>query len=254
MIDVAKRAAILAGRKIVFLRRKGLTFKSKERLGDIVTDADTASERIILELLKKQFPNHNFISEEVGKIDNGSEYTWIIDPLDGTIPYSSGLPIFAVSIGLLRNFQPQLGVVNMPDAGWLFWAEAGKGAYVNGERIKVSSKEDLMKCVVGFDVAYIGTRRDEIERRLLPLADRVRYPLMLGCASANGVYVARGILDAYLHSAYPWDYAAAFLIVTEAGGKVTDYSGRPIDWSKDRIDFFASNGLIHDEILSLIKQ
>lgn len=254
MINVAKRAAILAGRKIVFLRRKGLTFKSKERLGDIVTDADTASERNILGLLKKQFPNHNFISEEVGKTDNGSEYTWVIDPIDGTIPYSSGLPIFGVSIGLLRNYQPQLGVVNMPDAGWLFWAEVGKGAYMNGQRIEASSEEDLMKSVVGFDVGYIGTRKQEIERRLKPLADRVRYPLILGCASAGGVYVAKGILDAYLHSAHPWDYAAASLIVSEAGGRVSDYQGNPIDWSSDWIDFFASNGLIHDKIISLIKK
>ena len=254
MLEVAKKATVLAGRKIVSLRKKGLTFKSKKRLGDIATDADITSEKIILALLQKHFPNHNFISEEAGKTDSGSEYTWLIDPLDGTIPYSSGLPIFGVSIGLLRNFQPQLGVVIMPDSGRLFWAERGKGAYMNGDRIAVSLEKDLINCVVGFDVPYIGTRSDAINRRLLHLADKVRYPTMLGCASAGAVFVASGILDAYLHSAHPWDYAAGALIVSEAGGRVTDYRGNNIDWSKDWIDLFASNGKIHDEILSLIKQ
>lgn len=253
MIEVVKKAAIQAGRKIVFLRKRGLTFKSKERYGDFVTDADITSEKIILSELHKHFPNHNFVSEEAGKTDNRSQYTWVIDPLDGTTPYSSGMPTFSISIGLIRDGQPILGVVNLPALDSLFWAERGKGTFLNGKKINVSDKKELIKCVVGLDVPYIGTRREAIERLLLPLADKVRYPPMLACASVGGVYVASGILDAYLHSAYPWDYAAAFLIVTEAGGKVTDYNGKPIDWSKDSIDFFASNGLIHDEILSLIK-
>lgn len=254
MIEIAKKVAIKAGRKVLFLRKKGLTFKNKERLGDIVTQADIISEEIILTELRKHFPTHNFISEEIGKINNHSEYTWLIDPIDGTTPYSSGMPTFAISIGLVKEGQPILGVVNLPALDSLFWAEGGKGAFLNGKKIKVSNKNELIKCVVGLDVPYVGARREAIERLLLPLADKVRYPPMLGCASVGGVYVAKGVLDAYLHSAYPWDYAAAFLIVTEAGGKVTDYNGKPIDWSKDWIDFFASNGLIHDEILSLIKQ
>jgi len=254
MIEIAKKVAIKAGRKVLFLRKKGLTFKNKERLGDIVTQADTTSEEIILTELRKHFPTHNFISEEIGKINNHSEYTWLIDPIDGTTPYSSGMPTFAISIGLVKEGQPILGVVNLPALDSLFWAEREKGAFLNGKKIKVSNKNELIKCVVGLDVPYVGVRREAIERLLLPLADKVRYPTMLGCASVGGVYVAKGVLDAYIHSAHPWDYAAAFLIVTEAGGKVTDYNGKPIDWSKDWIDFFASNGLIHDEIISLIKQ
>ena len=254
MLEIAKKVAVRAGRKVVFLRKRGLTFISKERLGDFATQADITSEEIILRELRKHFPDHNFLSEEAGKIDNHSEYTWVIDPLDGTTPYSSGMPTFAISIGLIREEQPILGVVNLPFLDSLFWAERGKGAFLNGKKINVNSKKELIKCVVGLDVPYIGRRREAIERQLLPLADKVRYPHMLGCASVGGVYVAKGILDAYLHTAYPWDYAAASLMVTEAGGKVTDYSGKPIDWSKDWIDFFASNGLIHDEILSLIKQ
>lgn len=254
MIEVAKRAAIKAGRKILLLRRRGLTFKDKERFGDFATNADISSETIILTELRKHFPNHNFISEEAGKTVNRSEYAWVIDPLDGTTPYSSGMPTFSISIGLIRERQPVLGVVNLPALDSLFWAERGNGAFLNGKKINVSDKKELIKCVVGLDVPYIGGRREAIERQLLPLADKVRYPPMLGCASVGAVYVAKGILDAYLHSAYPWDYAAGAIIVAEAGGRVTDYRGKPIDWSKDSIDFFVSNGLIHEEILSLIKQ
>jgi len=253
MIEIAKKAAIEAGKKITLLRRKGLSFKGKKRLGDFATDADTLSEKIILDMLQREFPKHNFVSEESGTANRGSEYTWVIDPLDGTIPFSSGLPIFGVSIGLLKKHGPVLGVINLPEQGWLFWAEKGKGAFMNAERLVVSGKKELMKCVVGVEYGYMGTRGKEAEKLLIPLVDKVRYPPALGSSVAGCAYVAKGVLDGYIHSAHPWDFAAGALIVAEAGGKVTDYEGKPVDWTKDWIDFFASNGQIHDEILSLIK-
>ncbi len=109
MIEIAKRAAIHAGRKVLFVRPRGLTSMSKERLGDFATEADLLSEKIILEELRKHFPDHNYLSEEAGRSDNGSEFTWVIDPLDGTTPYTAGLSTFAISIGLLKRFQPILG-------------------------------------------------------------------------------------------------------------------------------------------------
>lgn len=253
MIEVAKEASIKAGEITLSLRGKSLAIKSKERVGDFTTEADLSSEKEILRILKSSFPKHNFLSEEVGKIDNGSEYCWVIDPLDGTIPYSSGLPIFGISIGLLKEGQPLLGVINLPALGSLFWAEKGKGAFLNGERTRVSDKKELIKSVVGLDLAYAGMRRKELERLAAPIVDEVRYPPILGCATAGAAYVASAVYDAYLHSAHPWDYAAGAVIIKEAGGKVTDFKGKPIDWSKDWIDFFASNGYLHDKILSLIR-
>jgi len=254
MLETAKKAAILAGRKILSLRKRGLTFNNKKRLGDFVTDADVASEQIILREIRSRFPNHNFISEEVGKIDNHSEYTWVIDPIDGTIPFSSGMPSFGISIGLIKEGKPYFGVINLPALNSLFWAERNKGAYLNGGRITVTKGKELLKSVIGFEFGYVGTRNVEMQKLLKPIIDKVRYTPVLGSTVVGLSYVANGNLDAYIHSAHPWDYAAGVVIVEEAGGKVTDYEGRPIDWSKDWIDVFASNGVIHEEILSLIKQ
>ena len=253
MIEVAKEAAVKAGKITLSLQGKRLAIKNKERVGDFTTEADLASEKEILAILQTSFPDHNFMSEEIGEIDNGSEYWWIIDPLDGTISYSSGMPTFSISIGLLKQGSPILGVINLPALDSLFEAKRDNGAFLNGERIKVSGERNLIKSVVGLDVPYIGGRREAIERLLLPVADKVRYPPILGCASAGAAYVAGGIYEAYLHSAHPWDYAAGTVIIEEAGGKVTDYEDKPIDWSKDWIDFFASNGHLHNKILSLIK-
>src|SRR3989304_3479707 len=229
MLDVVKTAAIHAGRKVLLKRPKGLTYTSKERLGDFATDADTDSQTIIITELQRRFPRHNFVAEEDSlRVDNHSEYTWVIDPLDGTIPDSSGLPIFGISIGLLKDSKPVLGVVNLPQQGWLFWAEKAKGAFMNGERIRVSDKKELIKCVVGFDYAYPGMRQEELTALISPVVDKVRYPPMLGSAVAACSFVAKGILDGYLHSAHPWDYAAAAVLVTETGGRVSDFQGQPI--------------------------
>ncbi len=252
MIEVAKKAAIKAGEITLSLRGKRLAIKSKERVGDFTTEVDLSSEREILRILRTSFPKHNFKSEEMGEIDNGSDYWWIIDPLDGTIPFSSGLPTYGVSIGLLKDGEPVLGVINLPALDSLFWAEKDKGVYLNGEKVKVSDKKDLTKSVVGFDLEHMGGRKKELQKLVEPITDKVRYTPILGCSVAGSVYVASCVYDAYLHSAYPWDFAAGAVIVKEAGGKVTDYEGRPIDWSKDWIDFFASNGHLHNKILSLI--
>lgn len=253
MLEVAREAVVRAGNIVLSLRGKRHTYFSKEKLGDFTTEADIASEREILKTLQSKFPKHNYLTEEAGRIENGSSYCWVIDPIDGTIPYSSGLPTFGVSIGLLKEGEPLLGVVNLPALKSIFWAEKGRGAYLNSSKIVVSEKKDLIKSVVGFELAHVGGRRDEIRQLLMPIVDKVRYPPMLACTVAGVSYVACGVFDAYIHSAYPWDFAAGAAIIEEEGGMITDYQGKSIDWSKDWIDFFASNGRVHEEILSLIK-
>ncbi len=253
MIEVAKDVVVEAGEKILSLRGDELAIKNKGRVGDIVTEADIASEKIIINRLKAEFPKHNFLSEELGKIDNRSEYTWVIDPLDGTIPFSLGLENFGISVGLLRDKVPILGVINLPALKSLYWAEKKKGAYLNGEKIKVSISKELSKSIVGFDLAYAETRKQEINKLIFPIADKVRFATIMGCTVVRVCYVAGGVYEAYLHSAHPWDFVAGAVIIEEAGGKVTNYQGKPIDWSKGWIDFFASNGHLHKKILSLIK-
>lgn len=252
-LKVAKEVGINAGKAVLSLRRKKHTFTAKKRAADFATEADFSSEKIVLATLQKEFPGHNFVSEEAGKIDSQSEYTWLIDPLDGTISYSSGLPTFGVSIGLVEKDEPIVGVINLPTLNYLLWAEKGKGAFLNGEKIYVSDKKELLKSVIGFDMGYVGMRRDELQKLAEPVVDKVVYMFQLGCSVAGVSYVAMGVYDAYLHSAHPWDFAAGAIIIEEAGGRVTDFSGAPIDWSKDWIDLFASNGLLHEDIFSLIR-
>lgn len=254
MIRIAKDSALRAGREIIGLRKKGLVFKKKQKRGDFATQADIASEKIILNLLMGEFPNHNFVSEEKGKINNRSEYTWFIDPIDGTIPFSSGMPSFGVSVGLVRGNKTYLGVINLPALECLLWAERDKGAYLNGERIFVSRERELLKSIVGFEFGYIGTRNTEVKKLLGPILDKVRYTPILGSTAVGVSYVANGCFDGYLHSAHPWDFAAGAIIVEEAGGRVTDFKGGPVDWAKDWMDVFASNGLIHNKVLKLISR
>lgn len=254
MIDIAKKAAIEAGSEVLRLRRVGFSLKSKERTGDFATDADISSEKIILGILRKNFPKHNFVSEERGQIDNKSEYTWYIDPLDGTIPFSSGMPSFGVSIGLVEGNTPILGVVNLPELHSLYWAEKGEGAYLNGEKMCVSTKSKLEESVVGVEFAYMGMREAEARKLLIPIVDKVRYTPALGSVVVGTSYVASGILEGYIHTAHPWDYCATVTMIVEAGGKATDFKGKLIDWSKNWMDVFVSNGLIHNEILDLINK
>lgn len=253
MIEVAKKAAVEAGKIALSLRDKQHTVKEKTNLSDITTEADIAAEKEILKILKSSFPGHSYLSEEIGAENNGSDFQWIIDPIDGTLAYFSGLPTFGVSIGLLKKGEPYLGVINLPALDNLCWAEKGKGAFLNNKKIETSDKKDLDRSIVGFAFGFAGTRVKETKKLLIPLVDKVRYPPISACTAVGLVYVAQGIYDAFIHSAYPWDFVAGAVIIKEAGGKMTDYEGKSIDWSKDWIDFFASNGHLHNKILSLIK-
>lgn len=253
MLKVAKRAAIQAGKLLIKLRGEKLSAQIKGDSSSIVTKADLESEKLIFQILKSSFPQHNFVSEEKGSENNNSEFTWVIDPLDGTGPYFSGMPNFGVSIGLLKGKIPIVGVINLPAIGMLAWAEKGKGAYLNGKKIKVSRQNELSKAMVGFDLAWQRQREEEIGKLLRPVAPKVRYTPILGCTVNGLVNLACGIYDAYTHWAYQWDYVAGAAIVKEAGGKLTDYQGREINWSKETMSVLASNGLLHIKLVNLIK-
>lgn len=254
MIEVAKEAARISGN--IILEHQGKTHKiiGKEIVGDFATEADIASEFEILRALKKAFPNHNFISEEVGVREMGSEYTWVIDPLDGTYAFSSGLPTYGVSIGLLHKGEPILGVINIPAQKSIYWAEKGKGAFLNGVSIRVSPQNKLEDVLLGLDVGYKGGREKELSDIAVPLSDKVlQIAMMCGAATACG-YVAQGIYGAYVHKAKVWDYAAGAILIIEAGGNITDYQGKEIDWTQRDISLVASNGLVHEELLALLNK
>jgi myo-inositol-1(or 4)-monophosphatase len=235
-----------AGR--IQLERRGERPSEVEKDGgaSFATAVDYACEQVILDTLRPRFPHHRFIAEESGAAGaEAAEYTWAIDPLDGTIAYVSSQPYFAVSIGLLWHDEPVLGVVHLPAFGRTYWALRGEGAFRDGTPIHVSAQAQLRRALLGFDLPDLGARADELRRLLLPVADAVRFAYVFGGAAANLAFVAEGTLDGYAHIASIWDFAAGGLLVEEAGGRVSDFEGRPLDWSRRRLDLVATNGGLH---------
>ncbi len=226
----------------------------KEGRNNLVTAADYASEKAILEVIKNAYPDHYILTEETGAIPQQSDYKWIIDPIDGTINFAHGIPINCVSIGVEFQGEMILGMVYNPHMNELFFAEKGQGATFNNKPIKVSAESDVMKsCLVtGFPYQYIQNQNGPLEvfERLIREGVPVR---RLGAAAIDLCWVAAGRLDGfYEHKLQPWDSAAGFLIVEEAGGKVTSFDGSRYSPYEPKI--VASNGIIHQQLLNIIHQ
>ena len=229
-------------------RPRGIRLKSAK---DPVTAADLAAERCIRALLSRRFPKIGYLGEE-GTNTKGPDGRWIVDPLDGTMVFIAGLPFFAVSIALERQGRIDVGVLYLPRLDEMFVAERGGGALLNGRRIQVSPTSRLQDCMIALwhDDSVWGNRA--LRERITGLALRVRNVRIFG-AGFSLASVAAGRLDAYWEqSAYPWDIAAGALIVAEAGGRVTDGGGRPLDVNQPTI--LASNGRIHRRLVAALKR
>ena len=252
-LEIAKEAAIEAGKIIAgyFGKKHQYNYKNKDQ-SDFATQADLKAEQKIVEILTKNFPTHNIIAEESGKGHKGSKYTWVIDPLDGTFSFSIGMPYFAVSIGLLKENQPILGVIYHVLSKDLYWAALGSGAFVNGQKIQTSAKKSLDRSAFILDHGHFKRRASKIDLYILPLMKKAGYIYSLGSAVMSMALIGKGSQDGMAIQAWIWDFAAGAVIVKEAGGKVTDFTGQEIDWSKDRLDVIASNGIIHDEIIGIL--
>ncbi|HSB68867.1 MAG TPA: inositol monophosphatase family protein [Candidatus Methylomirabilis sp.] len=216
---------------------------------DPVTAADVAAERCIRTMLARRFPQIGFLGEEGGSVV-GADGRWIVDPLDGTIAYITGLPLFSVCIALERRGRIEVGVLCLPSSGELFVAERGRGAFLNGRRLHVSRTTRLRDAVIALwhDDTVWGNRR--LRERIAALALQVRSVRIFG-AGFSLACVAAGRLDAYWEqSAKPWDIAAGALLVQEAGGRVTAGTGHPFDVERNTI--LASNGRIHRRLVGLL--
>lgn len=225
---------------------------NKEGINNPVTDADHASEKAILSVIKSRYPDHFILSEEIGTIVQDSKYKWIIDPIDGTVNFAHGIPINAVSIGVEFEGELILGAVYNPHLNELFLAEKGKGATLNERPIRVSDEtQAIHACLVtGFPYTYLDMPNGPLEvfDRFIRKGVAVR---RLGSAAIDLCWVAAGRFDGfYEHKLETWDSAAGSLIVTEAGGKVTDFTGAPFSHYQHRI--IATNGKIHDDLLAVI--
>lgn len=253
-LKVAKQAALEAGKIIQKYsgKKSKLNFKNND-LSDFSTKADLEVEESIVEILTKNFPDHNIIAEEKTRINKNSKYTWVIDPLDGTASFVADVPTFGVSIGLLRENLPFLGVVNHVPFNDLYWAQQDKGAYLNGKRVLVTRVGKLEEAGVGLDFGHRKSRMKKVNRYVVPIAGKVSYVYCFGSAVTTQAFVGKGILDGYVAEAWIWDFAAGAVIVKEAGGKVTDFEGKEPDWTNNRLSLVLSNGLIHDQILEALR-
>ncbi|RPI06883.1 MAG: inositol monophosphatase [Ignavibacteriae bacterium] len=255
MLQVAVEAALDAGK---YLKMNVGKIRHIERKGgqetNLVTEIDKKSEQMIINKIKQHFPHHDFLCEESGPAEVKSEYRWIIDPLDGTVNYTHGLPIYCVSIGLEYKGDIILGAVYDPSREELFTAEKGKGAWLNKKRLEVTKTTTLIESLVVTGFAYDVNERPEPSvthfRNFLAESQAVR---RLGSAALDLCYVAAGRFEGFWEGViHPWDMAAGVLIVTEAGGKWTDFRGYPSTVYKE--DILATNGLIHDQMVAVLKK
>lgn len=252
LISTLREAAHAGAAEIVRYFNGQFKISNKEGINNLVTEADHAAEKAIMAVIRKNFPDHFILSEEAGELSRQSDYKWIIDPIDGTINFAHGIPINCVSIAVEYKGEIMLGAVYNPHINEFFFAEKGKGATLNGNPISVSQKEEAIHAclVTGFPYTYINMPNGPLEvfERFIRKGVPVR---RLGSAAIDLCWVAAGRFDGfYEHKLEAWDSAAGFLIVEEAGGRVTDFEGKPFSPYQHRI--LATNGKIHDEMLEII--
>ncbi len=246
-------AAVEAGAKEMTRFFNGtFTVTNKEGINNLVTEADHAAEKAIIEVIKNNFPSHFILSEETGELVSDSDFKWIVDPIDGTVNFAHGIPLCCVSIGLEKEEKMIMGAVYNPFINELYVAEKGKGATLNGKPIHVSKQTNVLNsCLVtGFPYVYLETPNGPLQvfEKLIKLGIPVR---RLGSAAMDLCWVAAGRFDGFFeHHLQPWDSSAGFLIVEEAGGKVTDYAGN--HYSPYQPHLLATNGLIHEQLRSYL--
>ena len=242
---VAHYAAIEAGK--ILKARYGLHNDIKVKgKRNIVTEADLLSESKIISTIHDEFPGHAILSEESGDNMMKSEYTWIIDPLDGTNNYHFGIPFFCVNIALARQGEVVMGVTYDPMRNEMFHSVKGKGTYLNRRKVVVSDISQLSGASVGIDLGYVQERSQEMIAIAGRLWAQVHCLRLMGSSCLGLAYVAGGRLGIYFHKyLYPWDMASGILMVREAGGEVVNSHGKPATIKDNSI--IASNSVLLDE-------
>lgn len=249
--------ALRAAGRVLATHFGKIAFRQK-RPADLVTEADFESQRVILELLRRTFPKDDYRAEEDALRDTGAEFTWFVDPIDGTTNYAHGYPGASISIGVLRRGRPALGGVYDPSRDELFFAEKGRGTRLNGRRVHVSAVrrvEDAL-LITGFPIYGRRESLDVHLARFKAFLTRCHGVRRTGSAALDMAWVASGRADGFWESGLsPWDVAAGWVLVSEAGGRVTDFAGRP--WRDPRsigARTLASNGRIHAGMLQVLRR
>lgn len=248
---VAIGAALEAGDALLRMSKKEAAYSMKSRL-DILAEADIKAEKIILDRIRKSFPEHSILSEEAGMEEKDTDFLWVVDPLDGTVNFTRKIEDYCVSIGLEIRGQLVLGVIYQPERKKLYFAEKGKGAFIGRERIRVSGVTNLESSLVATDNYSDPKKREEGFMQLSRISTHVRRTRMSGSGALQLATVAEGKMDVYYRNKFNyWDYAAGTILIEEAGGKVTDTKGRKISRSSQSV--VATNGRLHETFLSIMR-
>jgi len=255
MIDIAINAAKSASKILIdnFGKISSADIRKKNR-NDFLTFVDEQSENTIIKILLNAFPDHSILAEESGWQKHNSDYEWIIDPLDGTKNYISGIPIFCISIALRHKDHIELGVVFDPVRNELFHAQKGEGAYLDGIRIQVSNRQQLDECLLatGFPFKQKQSLQTYVKcfQDIFQQSSGMR---RMGSAAIDLAYVAAGRFDGFWELGLsPWDIAAGSIIIEEAGGKISDFWGENSQLTSGFIA--ATNGHIHTALIQIIRQ
>ena len=251
IVALAKETVIEAG---AFLRDHAKRVDGVVQKADksLATALDQKSEAMIRQMILDAFPSHAILGEEGGQEEDGDGYLWVVDPLDGTHNLINGIPLFAVSVGVLYQREFVVGAICLPLLGDVYVAEQGQGAFKNDVRISVSDKSDFGMCSLAFDSGFRNFEQPQFDvlHTLAPKAFNAR---VFGCSAGNLALLAEGSLDVIVEfDDYPWDNAAGVVIVREAGGRVTDVDGSEFAFEGRR--YVASNGHVHDEVLDMISK
>jgi len=251
ILTVAESAARDAGALLMQHFGKVIHIERKSDQS-LVTDIDKMAEKLIIDRIHSVWPSHSIIGEESGQSESGGEYTWVIDPIDGTHNYVRGMENFGISIGILRGNEFVAGVIYLPVDNMMYLAEKGSGAYRNNKRLSVSQAGSLSECTLLFDSGFKFGYNEKIDvfRGIAPQMFNVR---MFGASVRNLTYVSEGTCDVLIEfDDKLWDYAAGITIVNEAGGRVTDLLGQEL--TPDSRRYVASNGSVHDLVLNAVRQ
>ena len=257
MLTFAIQTAREAGH--ILIEKLGRAIVSHKGSINLVTEADLASEKLIIERIRSHYPKHAILAEEsgasggVGASYGKSEWRWIIDPLDGTTNYAHGYPCFCVSIGIERAGRMEIGVVYDPTRDEMFAAERGQGATLNARPIRVSAIEDLNQAMLCTGFPYDVRERPRFARHFANFTMKAQAVRRDGSAALDLAYVACGRFDGFWEDGlHPWDVAAGELLIEEAGGCVTDFDDAPVDTYAPKV--VSSNGLIHQAMLRVLNE
>lgn len=257
LLEVAVDAARAAGALVRSRFNGEMDVKFKEEgVHNLVTEMDVASEKLIKEMIGARIPGARFLAEESGGQEDLEPLTWVVDPIDGTVNYAHGIPIYCVSIAAVEHGEPVAGAIYNPNLDELFTAVAGGGAYVNGRRLAVSVNDSLERSflVTGFPYNVSENPYGCIDSfvELMKLGIPIR---RLGSAALDLAYVAAGRFDGFWEVALnPWDVAAGALLVVEAGGKVGTYAPDESESALTTDRILATNGVLHDALLKVLRR